>query len=141
MSRDQKSALETGAPVGWGTITPRIVTTDPKGLVGFLRKVFGASGEFETSRPSILKMGDSRIMVSESGPRTVAPAFLYVYVQDADATYHRALEAGARSLEAPSEVPYGDRRAMVEDPWGNLWQIATHLGGRSRTPDLASSPR
>ena len=44
---------------------------------------------------------------------------------DADATYARALAAGARSLEPPTDMPYGDRRAMVEDAWGNTWQIAT----------------
>jgi uncharacterized glyoxalase superfamily protein PhnB len=42
-----------------------------------------------------------------------------------DATYNRALNAGALSLEEPRDVPYGDRRAMVEDPSGNVWQIAT----------------
>ena len=51
----------------------------------------------------------------------VFPAFLYVYVDDADAVYTRALAAGAVSLEPPA----GDRRAMVRDEWGNTWQIAT----------------
>ena len=55
------------------------------------------------------------------------PAFLYVYVDDTDATYRRALEAGARSLEEPLDMLYGDRRGMVEDEWGNIWQIATRL--------------
>ncbi len=48
-----------------------------------------------------------------------------VYVDDADGTYRQALAGGARSLEAPADMPYGDRRAMVEDRWGNVWQIAT----------------
>ena len=43
-------------------------------------------------------------------------------------TYQRAVTAGAESLEAPADLPYGDRRAMVKDPWGDLWQIATYLG-------------
>jgi uncharacterized glyoxalase superfamily protein PhnB len=54
------------------------------------------------------------------------PAFLYLYVDDIDATYRRALDAGAMSLEEPQDTPYGDRRGMVEDPCGNIWQIATH---------------
>jgi uncharacterized glyoxalase superfamily protein PhnB len=54
------------------------------------------------------------------------PAFLYLYVDDIDATYARALKAGGESLEEPQEMPYGDRRAMVKDPGGNIWQIATH---------------
>ena len=57
-------------------------------------------------------------------------AFLYVYVNDTDATYQRALDAGARSLEKPADMHYGDRRGMVEDKWGNTWQIATHPGQR-----------
>jgi uncharacterized glyoxalase superfamily protein PhnB len=49
------------------------------------------------------------------------------YVADTDATYQRALNAGARSLEEPFDTPYGDRRCMVEDKWGNTWQIATQM--------------
>jgi len=55
----------------------------------------------------------------------VFPAFLYVYVEDADSAYERAIAAGAVSLEAPSQTPYGDRRAMVRDPFGNVFQLAT----------------
>ena len=69
------------------------------------------------------------LMVSASLERGPAPAFLYVYVEDTDATYRRALAAGATSLEPPRDLPYGHRRAMVRDAWGNTWQIATH-GGR-----------
>ncbi len=57
------------------------------------------------------------------------PAFLYVYVDDADAAYRRALAAGAVALEEPFDTPYGDRRAMVRDPFGNVWQIAHVLAG------------
>jgi len=65
-------------------------------------------------------------MVSEVGVRDAMPAFLYLYVDDTDATYQRALEAGGESLEEPLDMPYGDRRCMVKDPGGNIWQIATH---------------
>jgi uncharacterized glyoxalase superfamily protein PhnB len=66
-------------------------------------------------------------MVSGTAARAAMAAFLYVYVPDADATYARAMTAGARSLEAPLDTPYGDRRCMVEDRWGNTWQIATRV--------------
>jgi uncharacterized glyoxalase superfamily protein PhnB len=66
-------------------------------------------------------------MISEAGVRKPTTAFLYVYVRDADATYQRAIDAGARSLEEPSDLPYGDRRCMLEDKWGNTWQVATRL--------------
>src|SRR5271157_3975982 len=109
-------------PDGWHSVTPRLVVQDPKLLVRFLKDTFDASGEFAPDAPSQMRIGDSIVMVSGSGPRDARPAFLYVYVDDVDATYRRALQAGAASIEEPKEVPYGDRRAMVKDPSGNEWQ-------------------
>ncbi|WP_259461398.1 VOC family protein [Paraburkholderia fungorum] len=89
--------------------------------------VFQAQGEFRRGRPAEIMIGDSIVMVSgEDGLRDPMPAFLYVYVEDADSTYRRAIAANAISLEVPADTPYGDRRAMVRDAWGNTWQIATH---------------
>jgi uncharacterized glyoxalase superfamily protein PhnB len=94
--------------------------------VGFLKLVFGGRGELQVGRPAEIQIGDSLVMVSSGdGVRQSATAFLYVYVEDADETYVRALAAKAESVESPFDTPYGDRRAMVKDPWGNLWQIAT----------------
>jgi PhnB protein len=70
------------------------------------------------------------IMISNAATRNSVPAFLYVYADDTDKIYRRALEVGAMSLEEPSDMPYGDRRDMVLDEWGNTWQIATHMGDR-----------
>ena len=113
-------------PADWHTITPRIVVHQAKELVDFIKQVFGGAGDFHTDMPSIISIGDSRIMISEVGVRESTPAFLYVYVEDADETYRRALDAGARSIEETCNTPYGDRRATVEDPFGNTWQIATY---------------
>ena len=112
-------------PPGWHSLVPRIVADDPAGLVAFLGVAFGARGEFVEDRPTIVELGDSRIMISATGPRPAMPAFLYLYIDDADAAYSRAIAAGATSLEAPVDTPYGDRRAMVEDRWRNVWQLAT----------------
>jgi uncharacterized glyoxalase superfamily protein PhnB len=107
------------------TIIPRIVTRDVGSVVGFIKLVFGAAGELQTSRPTELRLGNSVIMVSDGGGmREPRPAFLYVYVSDVDETYRLALTAGALEIEAPAEMPYGDRRATVQDPWDNIWQIA-----------------
>jgi PhnB protein len=114
-------------PRDWPTITPRMVVTDARGLVNFLHNVFGATGNLQSNAPAIMQLGDSRIMISETGSRDATCAFLYVYVEDTNETYRRALEAGASSLEEPIDLPYGDRRAMVQDPWGNTWQIASRL--------------
>ena len=88
-------------PTGHHTVTPRMVVSDVGGEVEFLRTLFGATGE-----------------------RELFPAYLYVYFDDADVAYRRALDAGAASLEEPLPTPYGDRRAMVRDPFGNVIQIA-----------------
>jgi PhnB protein len=125
------------APEGWHTVTPRIVVHEAGHLVEFVKRVFGATGEYRQDRPSEVKIGDSVVLISDAGARSPMTAFLYVYVHDTDGTYRRALEAGARPLEAPSIMPYGDRRCMVEDKWGNTWQIATHLATR----DSASAER
>ena len=114
-------------PPGWHTVTPRIVVEDLAGLVGFLKRVFGATGELQAEAPSQIMIGDSLLMLSRAGPREIFPAFLYVYVEDADAAYQRALDAGGASLEAVWDTPYGDRRGMVRDPWGNVWQLAAHM--------------
>jgi uncharacterized glyoxalase superfamily protein PhnB len=66
-------------------------------------------------------------MISDGGGvREAMPAFLYVYVENADETYERAIAAGAESIEGPADMPYGDRRATVRDSWSNIWQIATY---------------
>ena len=113
-------------PEGWHTVTPKIVASDAEGLIDFLRHVFNATGEYRTDRPSLITIGDSMLMIGDAGIRDAANAFLYVYVSDVDATYQRALDADARSIEEPFDTPYGDRRCMVEDKWGNTWQIATY---------------
>ena len=63
-------------------------------------------------------------MISPATERDAFPGFLYVYVLDADQAYENAVTAGAASLEAPLDTPYGDRRAMVRDAFGNVYEIA-----------------
>ena len=114
-------------PAGWHTVTPRIVVRNPENLIEFLKAVFHAQGEYRTGLPAEMRIGDSVVMVSgDDGLRGPMPAFLYVYVEDTDSTYERAIAAGATTLEKPADMPYGDRRAMVRDASGNTWQIATH---------------
>ena len=110
------------------SITPRIFVDDLDATVAFLRSVFDAAGDVEPGRPAELRIGDSIVMLSEAGEERAAfPAFLYVYVDDADSTYQRAVDAGATTLEPPQDQFYGDRRAMVTDVAGNIFQIAHRL--------------
>ena len=114
-------------PEGWHTITPRIVVNQAREFVDFLKQVFLATGDYEDQRPTVVQIGDSKIMITEAGVRPASSAFLYVYVANTDETYQRACHLGARTIEEPVLTPYGDRRCMIEDPWGNTWQIATYL--------------
>ncbi len=116
--------LERRPPAGFHSVTPRVIVADAEAQVDFLRAVFEATGDVHPGRPAEIRVGDSLVMVSSTAERESFPAFLYVYVDDADATYQRALDAGAVSMEEPRDTPYGDRRAMVRDPFGNVFQIA-----------------
>jgi uncharacterized glyoxalase superfamily protein PhnB len=104
-----------------------MVVSDVSGAVTFLRATFGGEGEAHPDRPAEIRIGNSLVMISGAGERELFPAFLYVYVDDADDAYGRAIGAGATSLEEPLDTPYGDRRAMVRDPFGNVFQIAHRL--------------
>ena len=112
-------------PEGWRTVTPRIFTDDVRGLATFMRTVFGATGRQAAGRPMEMSIGDSIVMISDTDEREAYAACLYVYVEDADKTYRKAVSVGAKSVEKPHDTPYGDRRGIVRDGWGNTWQIAT----------------
>jgi PhnB protein len=114
------------APPGWHTVIPRIVAKDARGFITFLKDVFDATGDYRKDSPSQIMIGDSLILISDAGARLKTSAFLYVYVKDTDATFRRAIANGARAVEQPLDTPYGDRRCMVKDQWGNSWQIATY---------------
>jgi PhnB protein len=115
---------------GYRSVTPRIVVDDVDAQVRFLRHVFAATGDVDPGRPAEIRIGDSLLMISSSDERSAFPAFLYIYVDDADAAFRRAIEAGATIIEEPGDTPYGDRRAMVSDPFGNVLQIAHPLPDR-----------
>jgi len=118
-------------PDGWRTVTPRIFVDDVRGMTGFLRTVFGATGRQVMGRPAEMQIGDSIVMVSSDDVRGARVTCLYVYVEDTDKTYRKAVSAGAKSIEKPIDTPYGDRRAVVTDAWGNTWQIATRQPAKS----------
>lgn len=118
-------------PAGWHTVTPRLIVDGAEKLVEFVKNVFGATGQYHAHAPAELRIGDSIIMISGAGVRDSMTACLYVYVENADITWQRAIDAGAESMESPLNTPYGDRRGMVKDPWGNTWQIATRRQERN----------
>lgn len=89
-------------PLPYHTVTPRIVVGDVDKALAFLRAAFDVTGNMEPGRPAEVHTGDSTVLVSSASERTSFPAFLYEYVDDADAAYRRAVEAGAETMEEPS---------------------------------------
>ncbi len=98
-------------------------------MVAFLREVFGATGEVKTGAPS--EISGRGLYPDDQRRRRSARALLrllYVYVENSDRIYARAVKAGATVIDEPTDTPWGDRRSTVRDPWGNTWQIATRKG-------------
>jgi PhnB protein len=100
MMAGETSKVAPFKPDGGPTIIPRIFRRDVGGVVGFLKSVFGAAGDVRAGARAEMKIGESMIMVSDGrGAREALPTFLYVYVENADKTYQRALAAGALTIE------------------------------------------
>jgi uncharacterized glyoxalase superfamily protein PhnB len=74
-----------------------------------------------------MKLGDSKIMLGQPEPGKETNAMIHLYMPDTDASYKRALAAGATSVREPADQFYGDRSAGVRDQFGNQWYIATHV--------------
>jgi PhnB protein len=115
------------------TVTPYLTVQGAAKLIDFLKQAFEAKEIHCMTRPdgvighAEVRIGDSVVMMSEAcGEWKPMPAMLYLYVEDMDAVYQRALEKGATSLREPMDQFYGDRSGGVQDPCGNHWHIATH---------------
>jgi len=103
-------------------------------VINFLTRAFGAQELARYASPdgvvhhAEVRVGDSVVEMGEAhGPYQPLESTFYLYVPDVDATYRRALDAGAKSIQEPVDQPYGDRNAGVVDVFGNTWYIATHI--------------
>jgi len=139
-----------GARAGFRTITPFLIHAQAPELVDFLKATFGAE-ELKRNTAgeaygfySEVRIGDSILMI---GGGTAArwgnlPSALHVYVEDCDAAYRRALDAGAVTLMGaagePADRPYGERSAFVQDAFGNIWYIATRLASNPAAEGLGT---
>ena len=120
---------------GFTTVTPYLRVPDA-GLVDFLAKTFGAAETLSHPAGAALthrevRIGDSMLMIGEGGapaPDERRPHAFHVFVDDVDGAFDRAIAAGGKSLGAVEDRPYGERSGFVEDPYGNYWYIARHLG-------------
>jgi PhnB protein len=127
-------------PSGFHTITPSLTCKDAASAIDLYKKIFGAQELMRMKTPdgskithAELKIGDSIIFVNdELGPQTAsAPGgsrvSLFLYVEEADTIFNRAVEAGSKIAMALENQFWGDRFGSITDPYGHSWGIATHV--------------
>jgi uncharacterized glyoxalase superfamily protein PhnB len=122
-------------PAGYPTVSAYVMAEGADRVVDFVTGVLGGEMVMRMSRDDgslmhgSLRISDSVVMLSDATSEFPGfPIWLHVYVPDVDATYRAALLQGATSVQEPSEKGDGDRRGGVNDPAGNIWWIATHIG-------------
>ena len=131
-------------PQGYHSVTPYLVVKGAAQAIEYYKKVFGANEVVHMNSPdgkvghAELQIGDSRIMLADENPSmgeghtsaaTIggSPISLYLYVPDVDKVFERAVAAGAKTLRPVQDQFYGDRSGFIQDPFGHLWGIATHV--------------
>ena len=128
-------------PEGYHSVTPYLVVDDAEGAIDFYTRAFGAKEKFrmpmgERIGHAELMIGDSHIMLADEFPdmghlgpknRGGTTVSLMVYVDDVDATFKQALDAGATQKRAVENQFWGDRMGTLEDPFGHQWSLATHV--------------
>lgn len=141
--------MPTGIPEGFHALSPYLSVGDAAGAIEFYEEVFGATQLLRMDRPdgkvlhAEIRIADSTVMLVDEpsdfpqmrSPKSLggSPVHLFLYTEDAEATFERAVAAGARAVMAVEYFPEeGDRRGGIEDPFGFTWWIATHEGNVSR---------
>src|SRR6266567_8210315 len=129
-------------PEGHHTITPNLVARDAAKAIDFYKKAFGAEELMRMLGPgggimhAELRIGNSKIMLTDEhpewgckGPAAYggSPVTFYVYVENADAAWMRAIDAGATAKMPVADMFWGDRLGQVEDPFGHKWSLAQHV--------------
>jgi PhnB protein len=132
----------TRVPHGYHTATPYLIIGGAAEAIEFYRHVFGATELFRMPGPddriahAEIKIGDSVIMLADEvldmgyrSPRTLGGSSitLLVYVDNVDTVFRRAVDAGALALRPVENQFYGDRSGTLEDPFGHIWTVATHV--------------
>lgn len=119
-------------PAGGRHVTPGLLSSKAPPLIDFLKRAFGAEVEdlYEEAgrvEHAFVRIGEAMIEMAEAVEEGLRPFGFYLYTDDVGAVYHRAVAAGAVSLAPPADQPYGDRIAVMQDPFGNLWIPAKRL--------------
>ena len=130
-------------PDGYHSITPMLIVKDGLKAIEYYKKVFGAidkgtmmMSDNKSVAHAELMIGDSKIMLSDEFPKMKSlsptsiggsPVSLYLYVEDVDKTFNLAVNEGGKSLFPVQDQFYGDRHGSIQDPFGHIWAIATHI--------------
>jgi PhnB protein len=129
-------------PDNYPRVSPHLSVAGAAAAIDFYKSVLGASERMRMATPdgsvahAEIEIGGSVVMIGEEmpggrdpSPRTLggSPVALYVYVEDVDDVFQRAVDAGAETVQPPEDHFYGDRVAMFDDPFGHRWNIATHI--------------
>ncbi len=129
-------------PKGYHAVTPYLACAGAAQAIAFYRKAFGAAELMRMPAPggkvghAEVTIGDARIMLADEYPdidflgpqaRGGSPVHLHVYVKSVDATMRRAVAAGAKVLQPVEDKFYGDRTGTVQDPFGHVWHLSTHI--------------
>ena len=138
----KKTTKVKPVPAGHHTVTPYLACKGAAEAIDFYKKAFGAKQTMRMPGPggsighAEMQIGDSRVMLTDEysdmdflGPtsRGGTTVHLHLYVPDADKMVERAVAAGAKLLRPVEEQFYGDRIGTVEDAWGHVWHLATHV--------------
>jgi PhnB protein len=129
-------------PDGYHTVTPYLIINGAAQAIEFYKRAFGAAELVRMPDPqgrighAEIKIGDSMIMLADEhqemgyrGPRTLGgtSVSILLYVADVDTMFDRAIKAGAKSQRPVADQFYGDRMGTLEDPFGHVWTIGTHI--------------
>ena len=134
-------------PEGFHTVTPYMTIKGAPEAIEFYKEAFGAKEIFRWAdldgrvRHAEVVVGDSPVMITDEapdfgmgGPQSFggSPVHMFLYVEDVDAVFDKAIAAGATELMPVENSEDGDRRGGLTDPFGHVWYVATHLESISR---------
>jgi PhnB protein len=129
-------------PDGYHSVTPYLIVDDAARALEFYKKAFGAKELLRMPKPNgkighaEIKIGDSTVMLADESPEVGArsprsiggsPVSIFLYVEDVDTTFAKAVDAGGKVQRPLADQFYGDRMGGIEDPFGHAWYIATHV--------------
>jgi PhnB protein len=129
-------------PEGYRTATPYLIVKGAADAIEFYKRAFGATEMLRMADPqgrvghAEIKIGDSVIMLADEhpsmgyrGPRSLggSTVSILLYLEGVDRVFDRAVKAGARGLRPVTDQFYGDRSGTLEDPFGHVWTVATHV--------------